>query len=61
MPCTGCLARMTDYIETRSGLPSRYAECVNTGKARHEVEHIWADHYDRHQHEFDHAQDSLTA
>lgn len=51
------LARMTDYIETRSGLPSRYAEYVSTGRARYEIEHIWADHYDRHQDEFDHPRD----
>jgi len=52
------LARMTDYVETRSGLPSRYAEYVQRkGKAVYEVEHIWANHPERHDQEFGHASD----
>ncbi len=42
------LARMTDYVETRSGQPSRYAEYVQGGKKGYEIEHIWADHPKRH-------------
>ena len=51
------LARLTDYIETRSGQPSRYVDYVSEGKARYEVEHIWADHWDRHRDEFNHPAD----
>lgn len=51
------LARMTDYIETRSGLASRYAEYMATGKRRYEIEHVWADHADRHKDEFSHPSD----
>lgn len=51
------LARMTDYLETRSGLASRYAEYMATGKKRYEIEHIWADHPERHQDEFSHPSD----
>lgn len=51
------LARMTDYVETRSGLASRYAEYVATGKKRYEIEHIWADHPERHKKEFSHPSD----
>jgi len=52
------LARMTDYLETSSGLSSRYAEYVNRkGKNGYEVEHIWANHPERHEDEFDHAND----
>jgi len=52
------LARMTDYVETRSGLPSRYAEYVQRkGKNGYEVEHIWADHPERHEDEFEHPND----
>ena len=51
------LARLTDYVETRSGHPSRYAEYVNLGTVRYEVEHIWADHPDRHKDEFPHPAD----
>src|SRR3989442_582275 len=36
------LARLTDYVETRSGQPSRYLDYVSEGKGRYEVEHIWA-------------------
>ena len=46
------LARMTDYVETESGQKSRYAEYVASGKNRYEVEHIWADHPERHEEEF---------
>ncbi len=52
------LARMTDYVETRSGMASRYAEYVQRkGKNGYEVEHIWADHPERHEDEFSHASD----
>ena len=49
------LARMTDYVETRSGLTSRYVEYVQRkGKNGYEIEHIWADHAERHEDEFKH-------
>lgn len=51
------LARLTDYVETQSGLPSRYLDYVNEGKGRYEVEHIWADHPERHTDEFRHPAD----
>ena len=51
------LARMTDYVETQSGQPSRYVEYVSEGKTRFEVEHIWADQAERHKDEFPHPTD----
>jgi hypothetical protein len=52
------LARITDYVETSSGLPSRYAEYVHRkGKKRYEVEHVWADHPEQHEDEFKHPND----
>ena len=36
------LARLTDFVETSSGLPSHYVEYVSEGKKRYEIEHIWA-------------------
>lgn len=48
------LARMTDYIETRSGLASRYVEYAKRGRNGYEVEHVWANHPERHKNEFDH-------
>lgn len=52
------LARMTDYVETRSGQASRYVEYVRRqGKNGYEVEHIWANHFERHSDEFDHPTD----
>jgi Protein of unknown function (DUF1524) len=52
------LARMTDYLETQSGMPSHYAEYVNrSGKQGYEVEHIWADRFERHMDEFGHESD----
>lgn len=51
------LARITDYVETQSGQSSRYVEYVNGGSVRYEVEHIWANHPERHTDEFSHAVD----
>ena len=52
------LARLTDAVETGAGQPSQYCEFMRTtGKNRFEVEHIWADKFDRHKAEFSHASD----
>lgn len=51
------LARITDYISVRSGRSSSYIELTNGTKVRYEVEHIWADHFERHNDEFDHEAD----
>jgi hypothetical protein len=51
------LARLTDYVEIQSGQPSRYLELVSEGGTRYEVEHIWADHPERHSDEFSHPAD----
>ena len=51
------LARITDYVETQSGQNSRYLEYIAEGKNRYEVEHIWANHPERHTAEFSHAAD----
>ncbi len=51
------LARITDYVETQSGQNSRYLEYIAEGKNRFEVEHIWANHPERHTNEFGHAAD----
>jgi len=49
------LARMTDFIETSSGMPSHYVEYAKRGgKDGMEIEHIWADHAERHEDEFPH-------
>ncbi len=36
------LARLTEYIEVESGLPSRFREYVRTGSDGYDVEHLWA-------------------
>ncbi len=49
------LARMTDFVETRSGMPSHYVDYARRGgKGGFEIEHIWADHPERHEDEFAH-------
>ena len=51
------LARITDYVETQSGMPSNYELYVTSrGKKAYEVEHIWSDHVEDHA-EFTHAAD----
>lgn len=51
------LARITDYVESQSGLPSRYEEFMGSKTHKYEVEHIWADHAERHIDEFAHPSD----
>ena len=52
------LARMTDHIETASGQSSHYVEYVSgSGRARYEVEHIWANKPEQYLDEFAHAAD----
>ncbi|SEG78948.1 Uncharacterized conserved protein, contains ParB-like and HNH nuclease domains [Thermomonospora echinospora] len=51
------LARITDYITVNSGQASLYIELTNGTKVKHEVEHIWADRYERHTNEFSHEAD----
>lgn len=52
------LARITNYIEEQSGMPSHYMDYISgRGEKRYEVEHIWADHYERHTDDFIHPAD----
>lgn len=51
------LARITDYIEINSGQTSRFTEYIAEGKNRYEIEHIWANHPERHIDEFSHPAD----
>jgi hypothetical protein len=51
------LARITDYITEASGGASVYSELNNGGKVRYEVEHIWANHPERHTDDFAHEAD----
>ena len=45
---------MTDFMERGSGFASRYLEyTTGRGNKRYEVEHVWADKYERHEDEFD--------
>jgi hypothetical protein len=52
------LARLTDHVERRSGLPGRFVEYIGgEATARYEVEHVWANHAERHTDEFPQAAD----
>ena len=46
------LARITDYVVKQSGGASKYLEYAKRGKRGYEVEHIWANHAERHTEEF---------
>lgn len=49
------LARMIDFVETQSGMPSHYVDYAKRGgNGAFEIEHIWADHAERHIDEFGH-------
>lgn len=60
-PIHRLLARITDYVETRSGFASRYEEYMAQGKKRYEIEHIWANHHEYHKDEFAHSSDFAAA
>ena len=48
------LARMIDWVETQSGEPGQYSKyVVRSGQYAYEIEHIWANRYERHTDEFD--------
>ena len=52
------LARLTDHVERASGQQGRFVEYIGgQGTARYEVEHIWANHAERHTDEFPQAAD----
>lgn len=52
------LARLTDHVQRESGMPSQFATFVTSkGVSRYEIEHIWADHPERHVDEFAHPND----
>ena len=56
------LARLTHWIEARCGLTSNFEDLVSQGRARpFEIEHIWADHYDRFNDWYTHPSDFETA
>ena len=55
------LARFTHWMEEQSGQPGRYLEyIVRSGKNAYEIEHLWANHFERHTDEFAHAQEFST-
>ncbi|MFC3960660.1 DUF262 domain-containing protein [Nocardia jiangsuensis] len=51
------LARLTDFITIGSGRASNYIELTNGAKVKYEVEHVWADHAERHTDEFNNTAD----
>ena len=53
------LARLTEFIDIRSNHEPRYAEYAkrSSKKGGYQIEHLWADHPDRHTDEFSHPVD----
>lgn len=48
------LARLTYYVERGSGLPTKFEDYVNREiRNPYDIEHVWADHYERFQNEFE--------
>lgn len=42
------LARITHWVDDECGFPSNFEDLISQGRARpYEIEHIWADHYER--------------
>jgi len=53
------LARIIDFIEVSSDMPSKFSEYMSKGKTRYEVEHIWANHPEWYLDEFSTASEFL--
>lgn len=53
------LARLTEYAEVQSGEPARYPEYARRSAKRggYQIEHIWADRFERFEDEFGHPAD----
>ena len=52
------LARMTYFVEKESGVPGDFIKYVSKDiKKPYEIEHLWADKYERHTDEYDSAQE----
>lgn len=48
------LARLTAWVEEQCGTGLRFAEYIDRGRSKpFEIEHVWADHPERHRDEFD--------
>ena len=55
------LARLSHWIDTQCGIPSSFQDLASRGRARpFEIEHIWADHYERFRDWFAHPSDFQT-
>lgn len=52
------LARMTHFVSEKAEVESDYQNIIQAkGMKQYEVEHIWANHFERHQEEFDNIHD----
>ncbi len=55
------LARFTHWLEIESGQAGSYNEyIVRSGKNAYEIEHLWANHFERHTDEFESVQEFLN-
>ena len=52
------LARLTEFIEVKSGIDSHYVEYSN--RSKFQIEHLWANRPERHEEEFSHPHDFLA-
>lgn len=48
------LARLTEYVGVQSGESRQYEDYMRTGSDPYEIEHIWANKFERHADEFPH-------
>jgi hypothetical protein len=56
------LARLTHWVDGQCGLASHFEDLISQGRGRpFEIEHIWADHYDRFAAHFPHPSDFAEA
>ena len=46
------LARLTSWVEVKSGMADQLVHYLHSGRGGYEIEHLWADHPERHTDEF---------
>ena len=51
------LCRITSFVDQQTGRATDFMTYARPKGKRYEIEHLWADHYDRYEHEFDNAEE----
>ncbi|KEZ93548.1 DUF262 domain-containing protein [Nonlabens ulvanivorans] len=51
------LCRITSYVDQETGRATNYLTYARPKGKKYEIEHLWADHFDRYEHEFEYIEE----